>query len=100
MDKENQTQKIRMNSPTYGKVDLQRIVEIIRDYINQNPDSDYEITIGTDSQNFNKTKIVSVIAVLTGQDGITTTITSISSCTVILATTGRHAHSSRRLPDG
>lgn len=52
-----------MKSPTYGKVDLTQIVGIIKDYINRNPDSDYEITIGTDSQNFNKTKIVTVIAV-------------------------------------
>lgn len=52
-----------MKSPTYGAVDLQQIVEIIRDFINRNPDSDYEITIGTDSQNFNRTKIVTVIAV-------------------------------------
>lgn len=55
--------EIMMNSPTYGKVSLQKIVEIIRDYISKSPDSEYEITIGTDSQNFNRTKIVKVIAV-------------------------------------
>lgn len=60
---ENQNTKITMKSPTYGKVDLQQIVGIIKDYIMRNPDSDYEITIGTDSQNFTKTKIVTVIAV-------------------------------------
>jgi len=57
------TEKFYMKSPSYGKVDLQQIVEIIRDYIMRSPDSDYEITIGTDSQNFNRTKIVTVIAV-------------------------------------
>ena len=57
------TEKIIMNSPTYGKVDLKQIVEIIRDYISKDSNAEYEITVGTDSQNFNRTKIVKVIAV-------------------------------------
>lgn len=60
---QNTNQHIFMKSPTYGRVNLPRIVEIIKDFIMRSPDSEYEITIGTDSQNFTKTKIVTVIAV-------------------------------------
>lgn len=52
-----------MNSPTYGKVDLIKIVQIIKEYVSKDRHAEYEITIGTDSQNFNRTKIVKVIAV-------------------------------------
>ena len=54
---------IKMTSPTYGKIDLVSIVEIIKNFISKDKDSSYSITIGTDSQNFNKTKIVKVIAI-------------------------------------
>lgn len=56
-------EKIIMNSPTYGKVDLTQIITIIKDYLSKDKEAEYEITIGTDSQNFNRTKIVKVIAV-------------------------------------
>jgi hypothetical protein len=52
-----------MISPTYGAVNLERIVEIIKDFVSKEKTAEYEITIGTDSQNFDKTKIVKVIAV-------------------------------------
>lgn len=56
-------EQILMRSPTYGVVNLEKAVKIIKDFIMRFPDAEYEITIGTDSQNFNKTKIVKVIAV-------------------------------------
>lgn len=54
-----------MKSPTYGKVDSKRIVEIINEYYQKNKHygTGFDITIGTDSQNFSDTKVVSVIAV-------------------------------------
>lgn len=55
--------EIIMNSPTYGKVNMLQIVEIIKNFLNKDKFSRYEITIGTDSQNFNRTKIVKVIAI-------------------------------------
>ena len=39
------------------------MVSLIANYIKRNPDADYEITVGTDSQNHEATKIVEVIAV-------------------------------------
>jgi len=55
--------EITMISPTYGKVNLTQIISIIKDYISKDKNGEYNITIGTDSQNFNRTKIVKVIAV-------------------------------------
>lgn len=54
-----------MISPTYGKVTLERVAEIINDYYNncKKYDSNINIIIGTDSQNFSDTKVVVVIAV-------------------------------------
>ena len=49
--------EIIMNSPTYGKVNMLQIVEIIKNFLNKDKFSRYEITIGTDSQNFNRTKM-------------------------------------------
>lgn len=60
--KELLAKDIYMVSPTYGKVNLVQIINIVKDYLNASPDSEFEITIGTDSQNFNRTKIVKVIA--------------------------------------
>ena len=53
-----------MKSITYGEVSLKQIVRIIDEYVSKNPNGDYQVIIGTDSQNFDKTKIVLVIAVL------------------------------------
>ena len=53
-----------MKSPTYGKVSMDEIVNIMNDYYNKNKhySSQFQITIGTDSQNFSDTKVVIVIA--------------------------------------
>lgn len=62
---------IVMKSPTYGYVDVERMVNIIIDYIKTDKLANYEIAIGTDSQNFDKTKIVlSVVARRIGKGGI------------------------------
>ncbi|GFN34756.1 ribonuclease H-like YkuK family protein [Tepidimicrobium xylanilyticum] len=52
-----------MHSPTYGKISYEKMIEIIKEFINKSPDSTYHISIGTDSQNFSYTKLVIVIAV-------------------------------------
>lgn len=53
-----------MHSITYGDVSIKEIVKIIEKYVSKNEHSEYQVIIGTDSQNFDKTKIVLVIAVL------------------------------------
>lgn len=60
-----------MKSPTYGEVSLKRVFEIIKEYIQSQPNEKYQITVGTDSQNFHMTKTVIVIAVWrVGKGGI------------------------------
>ena len=44
-------------------IDAGHITKRIADYIGQDPDGQYEITVGTDSQNHGQTKMVEVIAV-------------------------------------
>ena len=53
------------NSQTYGNLELYQIPEKLLDYYNKtkNFNSQYNIIIGTDSQNFDQTKIVSVIVI-------------------------------------
>lgn len=53
-----------MKSPTYGKVTLEDVARLINDYYQKNKHfgCSFDITIGTDSQNFSDTKVVSVIA--------------------------------------
>lgn len=59
-----------MKSITYGDVDLHKIVEIIADNVNKGHNyGEYQVIIGTDSQNFDITKIVLVIAVLQHSKG-------------------------------
>lgn len=52
-------------SNTYGKLELQEIPSKILDYMQKmkHYDIPLQIVVGTDSQNFDKTKVVSVIAV-------------------------------------
>lgn len=52
-------------SQTYGKLSIRNIPEKIMDYVRRMDryDAPFQITVGTDSQNFSDTKIVSVIAV-------------------------------------
>lgn len=60
-----------MRSPTYGEVSTDEVYKIIKDYIQSQPDKRYQITVGTDSQNFEMTKMVFVIAVWrVGKGGI------------------------------
>lgn len=60
-----------MKSLTYGEIPLKRVFEIIKEYIKSQPDEKYHITVGADSQNFNITKTVVVIAVWrVGKGGI------------------------------
>lgn len=53
------------HSDTYGRLHLYQIPEKIKDYFERmkNFDTPLQITVGTDSQNFSDTKMVSVIAV-------------------------------------
>lgn len=52
-------------SQTYGKLNLRSIPDKIMDYVKrmEHYGAPFQITVGTDSQNFSDTKIVSVIAV-------------------------------------
>lgn len=50
-------------------VKYHEMIEVISDFIAAQPRSEYEITVGTDSQNHSATKIVTVIAVHRVGDG-------------------------------
>ena len=53
------------------RVNYAEMVAIIANYIKQNPEADYEITVGTDSQNHSSTRMVEVVAVCrVGSGGI------------------------------
>ena len=52
-----------MKSITYGEVTDDRMLDIIKEYINEYPECEYEVTIGTDSQNFHITRTVIVVAI-------------------------------------
>lgn len=51
-----------MHSPTYGEVTIPEIARIIKQQVETDPHSEWNVMIGTDSQNFDKTKVVVVIA--------------------------------------
>ena len=62
-----------MQSPTHGKVNTEQMIALMNDFYKRNLkyDSAYEMTVGTDSQNFSDTKIVKVLAfVCVGHGGI------------------------------
>ncbi len=53
-----QKEVIIMYSPTYGKISDEKMIELIGgDFIEKSPDSSYNISVGTDSQNFKCTKL-------------------------------------------
>lgn len=52
-----------MYSPTYGKVSYEKMINIIKNFIKKSPKSIYNISVGTDSQNFDYTKTVVVVAI-------------------------------------
>ena len=61
------------NSRTYGKVELSEIPKYLNEYYNKQKhfDSTFKIVVGTDSQNFSDTKMVTVIAIVCeGHGGI------------------------------
>ena len=49
-------------SNTYGSVEMHDIVRIVKNRIIGSLGNEFNIMVGTDSQNFDKTKVVSVIA--------------------------------------
>ena len=52
-----------MQSMTYGEIDFNRMIELIRNYVSQEPKKEYCISVGTDSQNHDLTKVVVVVAI-------------------------------------
>lgn len=52
-----------MRSPTYGEVSYEKMIYIIKKFISKSPNSVYNISVGTDSQNFEDTKTVMVVAI-------------------------------------
>ena len=61
-----------MYSQTYGNISFDKVIEILLKYINDFPDYEYKITVGSDSQNNQfGTKMVTVIAICrVGKGGI------------------------------
>ena len=56
---------------SHGKVSFDRMLKLIKGYVDQEPEYTYRITVGTDSQNFGITKTVVVVAVhRVGKGGI------------------------------
>ncbi len=52
--------EIKFNSPTYGKVNFEQMIEIMHKFYLRNKDyGDFNVIVGTDSQNFSDTKMVS-----------------------------------------
>ena len=50
-------------SPTYGPVSMERMIELLREFYDRNKgyDCPFNVTVGTDSQNFDTTKIVTCV---------------------------------------
>jgi predicted RNase H-related nuclease YkuK (DUF458 family) len=60
-----------MQSITYGKVDFDKMFHIIKNFVSKAPKESYNISVGTDSQNFDLTKVVLVVSVYqVGHGGI------------------------------
>ena len=53
----------KMISPTHGEISLRQAATLIKNFIELNPDEQYAIYVGSDSQNTYYTKMVTVIAV-------------------------------------
>ncbi len=56
-------EKIMFNSPTFGQLSFDSVLEHIDNYIRESPEDKYKVIVGTDSQNRSKTKIVIVICI-------------------------------------
>lgn len=62
---------VTMKSSIFGEVTVPRMVECIKEYIEKDRESVYSISIGTDSQNRELTKVVVVVAIhRVGKGGI------------------------------
>lgn len=60
-----------MKNQTNGEVSIEKMVKIIRDYINKNPGKKYRISIGADSQSTHLTKVVIAVSIhIIGKGGI------------------------------
>ena len=53
----------KMHSPTYGNISFEDMISKIKNFISKSPNSEYNISVGTDSQNFDYTKTVIVVSV-------------------------------------
>ena len=51
------------------KVTYSEMIKVIADYIRANPNAEYDITVGTDSQNHKMTRMVEVVAICRIGDG-------------------------------
>ena len=61
--------EIKYNSITYGQLTEEELFKVISEYVAD--DMDYLITVGTDSQSYSRTKVVTVIAIhRVGKGGI------------------------------
>ncbi len=52
-----------MRSITYGNVDFDKMFQIIKKFVGKSPEETYHIAVGTDSQNFDLTKVVLVVSI-------------------------------------
>ena len=61
---------VKYNSITYGQLSEAEMFDIIKDTISDS-DNEYVITIGTDSQTYSRTRVITVIAIhKVGKGGI------------------------------
>jgi predicted RNase H-related nuclease YkuK (DUF458 family) len=57
------------HSPTYGKIDIDKLKKIIKDFMASDKKSRYEIIVGTDSQKFDKDSFDFVSALIVHRVG-------------------------------
>ena len=57
------------HSPTYGKIDIDKLKKIIKDFMATDKKSRYEIIVGTDSQKFDKNSFDFVSALIVHRVG-------------------------------
>lgn len=73
VEKESISMEEQMKSPTYGEVPIERVAKLILEFFERTREHEtaFEITIGTDSQNYDDTKVVQAIAAVShGHGGI------------------------------
>lgn len=61
--------KFTRGNREHTKVSYDEMIDVIAKYIAESPNSEYDITIGTDSQNHKMTRIVEVLAICRVGDG-------------------------------